>query len=59
MDLFKRKKELEEQIAKLSRDYQGFQEQLNKTGTELVKLQGSLEENAAMIAAEAEGKKDA
>lgn len=63
MDLLKRKKEIEEQIAQLSRDYTGFkeqlqkttnelQEQLNKIATELVKLQGCLEENQRQIAGE-------
>ena len=50
MDLLKRRKEIEEQIAQLSRAYTGLQEQFQKTGNELVKLQGNLEENAAMIA---------
>lgn len=49
MELLKRRKELEEQIAQLSRAYSALQEKLNKTGTELIKLQGALEEIAAMI----------
>jgi len=49
MDLLKRQKELEEQIAQLSRAYTGLQEQLNKTGTELIKLQGGLEEVNSQI----------
>ena len=52
MDLLKRQKEIEEQIGQLSRAYTGLQEQLNKTGTELIKLQGALEEITFMIADE-------
>lgn len=60
MDLLKRKKELEEQIAQLLRAYTGLQEQLQKTATELVKLQGALEENQRQIAEqEKKGKPDA
>jgi len=59
MDLTKRKKELEEKITQLSRAYSGLQEQLNKTATELIKLQGGLEEINRQIDGEKKEKPNA
>lgn len=50
MDLFKRKKELEEKMVQLSQDYTGLQGQLQQKANELMKLQGALEENSRQIA---------